>query len=331
MEPNLYTDRKTLMEMLGTEFGFKPMLYVTGDRPSAGQVPVQASIEEDVLPLFLDHLDHIGNFGKVDHLGLIIYSRGGNIIAGWSIINLLRQFCNKLTIIVPYRAQSTATLMCLGADEIIMTKQAILGPIDPSTNSPFNPIPSGYNTRVPLNVENFAAYIEMAKSIEITQQGMTEIFLKLSECVNPVAIGTVFRTRNQIRTLADKLMCLHNQISEEKRKLIVQKLCEDAGSHDYTIHRREASELGLNIRKPNDNQYKIIKAIHDDFSSELELNVAFSPQMPSPPAVTTLTTKQAVLESVDRGSHTFVTEWKFSPHPAGGGQVIIEQLFQGWR
>ena len=30
-------------------------------------------------------------------------------------------------------------MMSIGADKIVMTKQAVLGPIDPSVNSPLNP------------------------------------------------------------------------------------------------------------------------------------------------------------------------------------------------
>ena len=59
-----------------------------------------------------------------------MYTRGGNTLAGWSIINLIRQFCDELEIIIPSKAHSTGTLMALGANSIIMTKQATLGPID---------------------------------------------------------------------------------------------------------------------------------------------------------------------------------------------------------
>ena len=49
---------------------------------------------------------------------------------------MLRMFCDELEIIVPARARSAGTLMCLGADAVVMTKQATLGPIDPSLTGP---------------------------------------------------------------------------------------------------------------------------------------------------------------------------------------------------
>jgi ClpP class serine protease len=85
---------------------------------------------------FVNHLDKIG---VVDRICFIIYSRGGETLSAWSLINLVRQYCDYLIALVPSRAHSAATLMCLGANEIVMTKQATLGPIDPSVNGPLNP------------------------------------------------------------------------------------------------------------------------------------------------------------------------------------------------
>src|SRR3546814_9324606 len=50
-------------------------------------------------------------------------TKGGNTAAAWRLVNLLRTFCNELEIIVPAKAMSAGTLMCLGADKIVMTKK----------------------------------------------------------------------------------------------------------------------------------------------------------------------------------------------------------------
>ena len=45
---------------------------------------------------------------------------------------------------------------------------------------------------------------------------------------------------------------------------IIEFLCSESGSHDYTTNRREAKDsLGLAVEKPNDDLYRIIKKIHD--------------------------------------------------------------------
>lgn len=327
----MYLQRKPLLRKLEKQFGFKSILYVTGDRPSTSY-PVHAQIHEDVLPLFLDHLDRIG---KVDHIGLVLYSRGGGVIAGWSIVNLMRQFCKKLTVVVPFRAQSTATLICLGADSIVMTKQANLGPIDPSTNSPFNPIPPGFSQPVPLSVEDLATFLHTAEGFHLGAAGMTQALLKLCDNVNPIAIGNVYRARNQIRQLAGKLLELHENIPQDKKKQIISVLCEDAGSHDYTIHRREAIQMGLNIQKPDDQQYKTIKSILDDFENELQLRSSLV--IPPPPLSQTTSHSfiSALLETPGYKSHTYCQDIQVQSAPPGPGiqpgQLYIQPIFLGWR
>lgn len=51
----------------------------------------------------------------------------------------LPQFCSEFEVIIPHKCHSTGTLIALGANKIVMTKQATLGPIDPSVNTPLNP------------------------------------------------------------------------------------------------------------------------------------------------------------------------------------------------
>jgi hypothetical protein len=63
---------------------------------------------------------------------LIISSSGGSIEPAYLISKTLKRVKkNKFTAVVPRRAKSAATLICLGADEIHMGMMSELGPIDP--------------------------------------------------------------------------------------------------------------------------------------------------------------------------------------------------------
>jgi len=70
--------------------------------------------------------------------------------------------------------------------------------------------------------------------------------------------------------LSRKLL-LQTGIAETDIDKIVAFLCSESGSHDYTIHRREAGLLGLPIEKPNDTFYTEIKNLYDDFAIEMLL------------------------------------------------------------
>ncbi|MDD2238209.1 MAG: ATP-dependent Clp protease proteolytic subunit [Kiritimatiellae bacterium] len=127
----MYTQRKQLIQELEASRESRVLCYVTGDRRG-----LETQISSETYDLFVNHLDTIG---PVKRISLYLYTRGGDTLAAWSIINLIRQFADELEVIVPSKCHSAGTLMCLGANSIIMTKQATLGPIDPSVNNPLNP------------------------------------------------------------------------------------------------------------------------------------------------------------------------------------------------
>jgi len=332
----MYSVRKALYEKIEKERSSKVIVYVTGDRPG-----LEAQIAPDVLDLFTDHLDSfLDKDGNVPNkISLWLYSRGGITLAGWGIANLLRQFCRELEVIVFSKAHSTATLICLGADKIIMTKQATLGPIDPSVNSPLNPQMPGrpLDVKVPVSVENVAGYIDLAKK-ECNlkdKSSLVQIFLKLSENVHPLALGEVFRARGQIQMLADRLLSKRNcSINLLKKKKIINILCREAGSHDFTISRREARELGLTVETPTMELYGLLKQINDDITKELDLFNSFN-------GATYLGTNQSknytfkrcIIESVSGSSHKFITEGELKRinHPQSGPGINDQRTFEGWR
>ncbi len=308
----------------------KLLIYCTGDRPNA-----ETNIGSDILAPFANHLDSIGD---VEKISLYIYSNGGSTLAGWSLVNLIRSFCKDFEIIIPFRCQSTATLISLGADRIIMTKQATLGPIDPSTNGLMNPQVNinGQIIRVPVSVENVNGYLEMAKS-DLGIDGkndLKDIYLKLTDQIHPLSLGEVYKAKSQIKMLAEKLLKYH-KIKKENVPKVISFLCSESGSHDYTIYRKEArDELGLNVEKPDDQLYAIINEIYIDIEKEMELRNAYNPNIIL--ATTnphTYSLRRALIESVEGGSDVFLSEGTLSKQNLPNGQIAIQdqRTFEGWK
>ncbi len=74
----------------------------------------------------------LSTIGEVDNLDLMIHSPGGNGVVAEKIVDMCRHYCKKnFRVIVPNMAKSAATLISLGADEILMGYCSELGPIDP--------------------------------------------------------------------------------------------------------------------------------------------------------------------------------------------------------
>jgi hypothetical protein len=317
----MYAERKALLSNIEEHFKAKALLYVTSDRQN-----LETQISGDVFDHFVNHLDRIG---VVDRIVLIIYSRGGDTLAAWSLINLIRQYCDYLVVLAPSRAHSAATLISLGANEIVMTKQATLGPIDPSVNGPLNPqIPGRPNERAPVSVEAINGFLELAHEQNINDSNeMMQMLLQLSQQVHPLVLGNVYRTRSQIQMLAKKLII--NQVQDEEHiEKILSFLCSESGSHDYTINRREAKdELSLNVTKPNNEQYEIIKALYDDFSDELKLTSTFDLKVfIGEDQEKDFSLRRGLIESTGYGSHVFMSEGKFVKRQLPGQPEIIDQI-----
>src|SRR6476661_328700 len=64
-------------------------------------------------------------------LDLILHTPGGLVLAALQIAKAVRDHKAKVTVFVPHYAMSGGTLIALAADEIVMCKHSVLGPIDP--------------------------------------------------------------------------------------------------------------------------------------------------------------------------------------------------------
>jgi hypothetical protein len=332
-----FETRLELLKRIEAERNSKALLFVSGDRPG-----LSTQLANDSLDLVTHHLD---SFNLPERISIILYSRGGDVQTGVSIANLLRTFSKKyFEVIVPSVAHSSATLICLGANSIMMTKQATLSPVDPSLNGPLNPIIPGDDIQTtPVSVEEVAAFLQLAeKHANIKgEDSLKEVFLKLADHVHPLVLGRVYRTRQQIQMIAQKLLRSHMS-DEDKIKKIVSFVCSDSGSHDYMIYRKEAREsLQLPIENPTQNFYDtVLKPLHQDFRQEMELNNRYEPEV-------YLGTKPSgdfsfprfLIESVSGGQHMYQSRRFFERNdihvqtPLGEQikpRIIQKNLFEGW-
>ncbi len=341
----MYKERLENYKWIEENRGSKLLVYFTGDRQN-----METQIAPDVLEYFSEQLDKIG---KVKKISLMLYTRGGDTMAAYSLVNLIRQFCSEFEIIIPSKARSSGTIISLGADSIMMTKQATLGPIDPSLNSPLNPqnpqIPNNPQARIPVSVESIQGFFDLAKNeLKLNDESnLKDVLLNLSEKVHPLVLGNVYRSRTQIQMVARKL--LQKQLGNgngqgEKIDKIISFLCSDSGSHDYAIYRNEArDELGLTIEKPNDEQYVKIKAVFDDIREELKLLEPFNLNIVlGVNNNANYVCRRVLLESIDGGTDVYVTEGALTkttqtiaqppPLPPINRSTIENQMnFEGWK
>ena len=249
--------------------------YITSDRPG----PLNARIAGDIIPVVSQQLRKIG---KVDNIDLFIFSQGGDTMVPWRLVSMIREYCTKFSVIIPYKAHSSATMISLGADEIVMSDLSEISPIDPSTANIFNPVdPNNPQSRIPISVEDVMAYFDLAKNkfgIK-SDEDLTKIFNKFVESnpqIHPLALGNINRTHNLIRMLAKRLLKSHNSPMEhDKIDKIVDDFTEKLYSHQYFIGRKEAkNDLGLkSVEFADEELSELMSKLYEEYKTEMGLNI----------------------------------------------------------
>jgi hypothetical protein len=89
--------------------------------------PDKSLSQHDIIPFF----SMLKSVGQVEAMDMVIVSNGGDGLTAEKMLALCRRYCTgKFRVVVPLYAKSAATLLALGADEIVMGETSELGPID---------------------------------------------------------------------------------------------------------------------------------------------------------------------------------------------------------
>jgi hypothetical protein len=300
-----YLTRKELYKQI-EEKRRKPIIaYVTSIRTGCS-----AQMAQDVIPEIIKQINKIDSNNK--EVDLLILSNGGDPIVSWRIISLLREKFDKISVLIPYTAYSAATLLALGADEIIMHPFGNLGPIDPQIN-----ISNNQGQTTTLGYEDITKYIEFVKGIGITDQELVaRAFDKLTSEIPPTLIGFAKRSSQLGLSMGEKLLKTHMK-DENKIKVISETLNTKFYHHGYPLGRKEAKDIGLPIQDVSDDIKDLMWKITEDFMDELEFDKPFNPniiiqeklsQQPQPepniPNVISEQVKHVCLESIKMNSYT---------------------------
>jgi ClpP class serine protease len=157
-------------------------------------------------------------------IDVILHTPGGLVLAALQIARAICEHKSKVTVFVPHYAMSGGTLIALGANEIVMSKHAVLGPIDPQ-----------------LGQSPAASLIKVVEQKPIAEVD-DETLIKAD--VGRKAIA-------QVKQAAIEL--LRGRIPDDKAIALAEKLSTGTWTHDYPIFASTAKELGLPIstKMPN--------------------------------------------------------------------------------
>lgn len=199
----------------------------------------------------------------------MIISNGGDPITSLRIMSLLRERFEKITVLLPYVAYSAATILSLGADEIVMHPFSNLGPVDPQLTVAHNN-EKGVRENLQFGSEDLRNYVDFIRSdVGITdQQHLVTAIAPLIKDVGALPIGSAKRSQQLSLTLSEKMLGWHFTDST-KAKAIAKALNSSYYHHGYAVGRKEATEIGLPVSNPDKKTEDLLWGIWKDYSQEM--------------------------------------------------------------
>ena len=153
-------------------------------------------------------------------IDIVLHTPGGLVLAALQIARAVKHHKGKVTAFVPHYAMSGGTLIALAADEIIMDRHAVLGPVDPQLNN----LPA-------------ASIVEAVRKKDVNDvDDQTLIMADMAE-----------KALNQMRESVFEL--LNGRYDEARARELSEVMSQGRWTHDHPITFGEAQRLGLNVRE----------------------------------------------------------------------------------
>jgi hypothetical protein len=195
------------------------------------------------------HTCLMNTLGDDRRVALVLQTAGGYVNAARRLAVLLRDHVDTLHIVVPHKAISAGTLLCLAADELVLGRLAELSPLDPNVSSahPQAGMPPS------ISSADIHGYVEMAEvwfGLDRERHGL-ELFKLLNQKIFPTSLSSFYRSERQMVDYCREFLC-HSmaKATPAEREVVAEKLVRGYGSHDYVITRPEVLDLGLAVRLP---------------------------------------------------------------------------------
>lgn len=160
----------------------------------------------------------IDNTEDTTPIDLVLHTPGGLVLAATQISRALRKHKADVRVLVPHYAMSGGTLMALAADQIVMNRHAVLGPIDPQIG------------------DRPAASI-LSVVVQKSAMKVDDDTLMLADMAQ--------KSLNQVWGEAVEL--LESHMERDKAEAVAEQLSSGQWTHDYPISAEEAKEMGLPI------------------------------------------------------------------------------------
>lgn len=173
-------------------------------------------------------------------LHVLIASPGGDGETAIRMVRSMQSRCSELTMLVPDMAKSAATLLCLGANKIMMGSAGDLGPVDPQFQ---------------IGGRSLASAKEIVAAIDEAERRVKEspetfpLFAGLLSDVNMLMVEQARSALDRTEALVrEALSCCQSRTKQQVEKLtkrLKAPLIDEPKSHSAVIDAQAAKDFGL--------------------------------------------------------------------------------------
>jgi hypothetical protein len=202
---------------------------------------------------------------KIKDLDVLLHTNGGDPNSAYQIAQVIREFSEEVTFLVPISAVSAGTIMCLCADDILLGDYGVLSSID---------ISFGEDMLININYfRDFAIkcrvkiedifkdknYTDAETSVE------SELLKAMTIDVGAMKIGHMYREQRLTGAYARKLMSdymFKDELNNDNRiEKIINEILYENPSHEYRMDFNICEELELPVRRMDSKLFDKTKSL----------------------------------------------------------------------
>lgn len=208
------------------------------------------------------------------NLLLILVTPGGDGDAAYRIARFIQDHYEKFTVFVPGYCKSAGTLCVLGAQEVVMSDQGELGPLDVQfyKKDELDELSSGLVIGEALDTlqeqafgmfENYllamkqksGGQISLRMAAETSATLVTGMFEPIFRQIDPMLIGDVGRSMAIAKDYGTRLIRIGQNCTDENLSALIGTY----PSHGFVIDRLEAEQLFKNVRAPTNDEERLAR------------------------------------------------------------------------
>lgn len=213
---------------------------------------------------------------RLDNAYIVLVTLGGSPHVAYRMGRYFQRNYQRVTVCVPGPCVSGGTLLALAANELVISDNGVLGPLDiqlrkadeldefmsgltvtGSLDALRAEVRSMFSRTVLTLKEEFGSQITLRTAMETAANLTLGVFTPIFGQIDPMRLGEDTRSTRIISGYGERLL----QKSDNLKKGKLEYLVTGYPSHGFEIDREEAAGLFKDVRNPDTNETLLVKVL----------------------------------------------------------------------